>query len=211
MVGRRCRVREDADRRLVDLCVMWDGRVSRAESMEDLYRRDEAEMLEAVVTRDEATFRLGSIATQLARVSKDGKVTYHFSSERAAPVANVVKYLMESIGYSCTKPTTVILDCDPPRQDYLDNKEVMGRLADVISWTTSADWRLARGFIEECMDQCVAEKDYDSCLVKCLGDKMVPEIRQFRNPRPDYRPHPIAERDLEMFGITWHHKRHHQQ
>lgn len=202
-VGRRCRVLEGADSNLVDLCVRWDSKVSRAEGAGDLYRRDEAAALEAVVGQHEATFRIGLASARLARVSKDGRVVYHFDSERAIPVINVVKHLMEAIGYSCTSPLDGTLECNPPRQGYLDDKEVVDRLADIMSWTTSADLRLMNGFADECADRCGGKENVD-CLVKCLVDVVLTEFHQYKNPKPDYKPHPVAVRDLKRFGIRWY-------
>jgi len=206
-VGKRCRVLRGADKNLVDLCIRWNYKMNRTEKVGEL-PYEAADKLEGTVGQDEATFRIGLNTESFAKVSKDGRVVYQFDREWLAFVINPVKRLMESIGYSCTSrpgQPGAILDCNPPRQGYLDDREAMDRLADVISWAASADWRLARGLLEECITKCAEEgDDRNDCWARCLGDIVLLEREQFRNPRPDYKLHPVVESDLKKFGVTWY-------
>jgi len=211
-VGRRCHAMKDADRRLVELCAKWD---ERASERGDFYLDEDARALTALVGREEATFRVGSSPRHATRVTRDGVFLYY---DRDPPVVNVVKYLMESAGYACTVPADGVLECEPPRRGYLEEEGVVERLADVISWVTSADSRLNRGFEEHCEEECM-EEDIDEpyvfemCVTECINrikhDERMAYNYSATRPGAHFEPHPVAARDLEEFGIGWH--RHQQQ
>jgi hypothetical protein len=208
-VGSRCHILKDADSRLVELCAKWDAKASERG---DFYLAEDARALTALVGREEASFRVGSSPGHATRVRRDGNFIYY---DRDPPVVNVVKYLMETTGYSCTMPADGVLECEPPRKDHLEEEGVVERLAAVMSWVTSADSRLNRGFEEHCEEECEKEVfddpyEYNECVTECINrikhDERVAYKYSATRPGAHFEPHPVAARDLEEFGISWHRK-----
>jgi hypothetical protein len=206
-VGDRCNVVEGADRDLEDLCVRWDEKV-REMASKKAYSHEDLDELTAVVTADEASFRVGSSPGHAARVRKDGRFIYY---DRDATVLNPVRFLMESSGYSCRLVNLEALDCRPSDPDALKSSETRSRIADVLSWVTSADIRLGRKFRDLCEMKCVESgrartvRERESCIDECIDDIERKEVHKARETRRGERvePHPAALLDLQENKITW--------
>jgi hypothetical protein len=206
-VGDRCNVVEGADRDLEDLCARWDEKV-REMASKKAYSDDDLDALTAIVTADEASFRVGSSPGHATRVRKDGRFIYY---DRDASVLNPVRFLMESTGYSCQLVNLEALDCRPSDPGALKSSEVRSRIADVLSWVTSADLRLLGKFRDLCEMRCVESgrartvRERASCIDECIDDIQRKEVHKARETRRGERvePHPAALLDLQEYKITW--------
>jgi hypothetical protein len=206
-VSERCFALGDADENLLDLCSIWDQKVRTLKGL-DAYVAGDYDKLLALIGPEEATFRVGSATSHATRVGRDGRFAYYDDDE---PVVNTVRHLMESLGYSCTMPSNDELACTPPSPDVLGDREVRTKIADVISWVTSADLRLQRRFRESCEDKCKDVRKtagyglFWVCVNECV-DGIVKEEKEKREEAKKgarIRPHPLAEADLEEYGIAW--------
>jgi hypothetical protein len=206
-VGERCNVVEGADKDLEDLCARWDERV-REMASKKAYSHEDLEELTAIVTADEASFRVGSSPGHATRVKRDGRFIYY---DRDAPVLNPVRFLMESSGYSCELVNLEALDCRPSDPDALRSGETRSRIADVMSWVTSADIRLARKLQDLCEVECAKSgrdrtvRERESCIDECIEGTERKEVHKARETRRGERiePHPAALLDLQEYKITW--------
>ena len=205
-VGERCNVVEGADKDLEDLCARWDEKV-REMASKKAYSDEDLDELTAIVTADEASFRVGSSPGHAARVRRDGRFIYY---DRDASVLNPVRFLMESAGYSCRLVNLEALDCRPSDPDALKSSEMRSRIADVLSWVTSADMRLGRKFRDLCEMKCVESgrvraREKASCIDECVDEIERKEVHKARETRRSERvePHPAALLDLQEYKITW--------
>jgi hypothetical protein len=215
--GERCYVERDADGDLADLCLLWDRKVRERGGF---YESDDLRWLIGMVGRDEATFRVGSNLGHAARVRRDGTFVYYDTDK---PVLTAVHYLMRRLGYSCTatwegEEREYRITCSPPRPDALKDREVRSRVADVLSWVTSADIRIERTYRFDCENYCEGEGrkrylDFDECFEECMDETRDEDEELWEtvmmNEKADIEPGYAAMMDLDEFGIGWH--RHQQQ
>jgi hypothetical protein len=206
-VSERCVALGDADEDLLDLCSIWDQKVRTLKGL-DAYSGGDYDELLALIGPEEATFRVGSAARHATRVGRDGRFAYY---DDDIPVVNVVRSLMESLDYSCTMPSHNELTCTPPSPDVLKDRSVRARIADVMSWVTSADFRLQKRFREFCEVSCrdkmkaAGEGEFWRCVNECVDGIWEEEKKKREEAEKGarIRPHPIAVRDLANYGITW--------
>jgi hypothetical protein len=207
-LGERCRYIKGADENLLDLCSKWDEKVDWLGSS-GAYHGPDYESLTALVDREEASFRVGSSPGHAARVRSDGRLTYY---DEDAVVANAVKYLMGAAGYTCSPAGTGTLECEPPGPDVLGDGEARSRLADVLSWVTSADIRMGNKIYKACEERCgeiakgVKDKEFEKCIDKCWESELQAERERQEASKHDayIEPHPAALADLDELGIHWH-------
>jgi len=209
--GDRCYVEGGADRDLADLCSLWDRKVRKRW---DFYSEDDRKRLIGIVGRGEASFRVGSSPGHAARVRNDGTFVYYDTDK---PVLTTVYYLMRRLGYSCAATEEVKnfrLTCTPPRPDALRDRKVKNRLADVLSWVTSADIRIGRTYRFDCENYCESREekdaDFEECVEDCLDETYDEEgdlWDEIVYEKADVEPGYAAMRDLEEFGIVWHRTR----
>jgi hypothetical protein len=203
--GESCYYVEGADKNLLDLCERWDRKVSDM-SEEDAYSEQDYEKLVALVGETEATFRVGSSPGHAARVHRDGNVTYY---DEDTVVLNTFRYLMELNGYSCL-PLAGGLECGPPGPGALRDEKLRSRLADALSWVTSADIRVEDEIRDYCEEECGGEEgeeereDFWSCVHDCENETYMDEQDKWRAGTG--KPHPAAMRDLDRF-MSWHRER----
>jgi hypothetical protein len=206
--GERCFAYGDADKGLLDLCSLWEQKVRELKE-KGAYAEEDYSVLTALVGPEEATFRVGSSRDHATRVSKDGRFVYY---DIDAPVSNTVEFLMESMGYRCTVPSSGMLVCSPPGPDALGERKVRERIADVMSWVTSADFRLQNGFRNFCEMGCrekkrvADESEFEWCVDECVAEMYKEEMKKRWEAEKGtrVRPHPVVESDLKKFGITWY-------
>jgi len=215
--GNRCYVERGADRDLADLCSLWDEKVRERWGF---YDRDDRKWLIGMVGRDEASFRVGSNLGHAARVRRDGTFVYY---DTDTPVLTAVHYLMRRLGYSCTatwegEKREYRITCTPPSPDALKDRETRSRLADVLSWTTSADIRIRDSRNTDCEDYCEGkdedDEDFEECVEKCLDEYEEEDGWRWGSivdKNADVEPASDVILDLEEFGIGWHRQHHHQQ
>jgi len=209
-VGERCYAERNADRDLTDLCSLWDRKVRKRW---DLYEVEDRRWLIGIVGRGEASFRVGSSYGHAARVRSDGTFVYYDTDK---PVLTTVYYLMRRLGYSCAateEEKNFRLTCTPPHPDALKDHEMKSRLADVLSWVTSADIRISRTYKSDCEDYCASKEGegeyFEECVEDCLDETYDEEDYLWEAAtveEADVEPGYAAMRDLEEFGIYWHKK-----
>jgi hypothetical protein len=212
--GERCYVERDADGDLADLCAEWDRRVREKLGF---YEDDDIRRLIGMVGRGEATFRVGSSPGHAARVRSDGTLVYYDTDK---PVLISVHYLMRSLGYSCTatwegEKREYTITCTPPRRDALRNRKTRSRLADVLSWVTSADIRIKRSRELDCRNYCEGKgtddeeedyEDFEECLDNCLDEYRDDDDWRFDSilvENADVEPSYDIILELREFGIRW--------
>jgi hypothetical protein len=206
--GERCYVERGADGELADLCSLWDRKVRKRW---DLYEVEDRRWLIGIVGRGEASFRVGSSYGHAARVRKDGAFVYYDADK---PVLTTVYYLMRRLGYSCAateEEKNFRLTCTPPSPDALKNSRTRSRIADVLSWVTSADIRISRTYKSDCEEYCEGkgknDRDFEECVEGCLDETYKEEDYLWEAAmveNADVEPGYAAMRDLEEFGIYWH-------
>jgi hypothetical protein len=212
--GERCYVERGADGDLADLCLLWDRKVRERWGF---YELEDRRWLIGIVSRDEATFRIGSNYGHAARVRSDGSFVYYDADK---PVLTTVYYLMRRLGYSCSatkEEKNFRMTCTPPSPDALKDSRTRSRIADVLSWVTSADIRINWTYKSDCENYCKEEGrkrylNFDECVEDCL-DKTRHEDEELwktvMSEKADIEPGYAAMMDLDEFGIGWH--RHQQQ
>jgi hypothetical protein len=213
--GERCYVERDADGDLADLCLLWDRKVRERWGF---YESDDRRWLIGMVGRDEATFRVGSNPGHAARVRSDGTFVYYDSDK---PVLTAVHYLMRRLGYSCTatdEGRDYRITCTPPRPDALRDREARSRIADVMSWVTSADIRIQESRNHDCEDYCEnreeGDEDLEECVEECLDEYLREDDWRWKSimyENADVEPQSDVILDLDEFGIHWYRERHQQQ
>jgi hypothetical protein len=215
--GERCYIERDADGELADLCTEWDRRVREKLGF---YEDDDIRWLIGMVGRDEASFRVGSNLGHAARVRRDGTFVYYDTDK---PVLTTVYYLMRRLGYSCTatwegEEREYRITCTPPHPDAMRNRKTRSRIADVMSWVTSADIRIKRSREFDCRNYCEGKEtddeeedyeDFEECLDHCLDEYRDDDEWRFESildENADVEPSYDIILELREFGIRWDRK-----
>jgi hypothetical protein len=212
-IGERCFATEGADKDLEDLCSLWDGKV-REMAKKKAYLPLDEEALRAVVGPKEASFSISWYSPEREiRVGKGG--WFWFYNHRGMPyVSYPVRYLLwKAAGYSC-KGDLGVLECDPADPNALRSRDTKSKLADIISWVPSANERLSSEFRSFCREKCFGytyiptKEEEESCLKECIEGINWEDVLRWNKLDKGERgeavePHPVTQRDLEQYGITW--------
>jgi hypothetical protein len=94
----------------------------------------------------------------------------------------------------------------------LGDGEARSRLADVLSWVTSADIRMGNKIYKACEERCgeitkgAKDKEFEKCIDKCWESELQAERERQEASKYDayIEPHPAALADLDELGIHWH-------
>jgi hypothetical protein len=168
----------------------------------------------ALVTAKYLMERLGYSCTATEE-GRDSRISYIPPSPGESEIG-LARYLLERLGYrlpDVAPEAKFRIRCTPPSPDVLESPETRSRLADVLSWMTSADVRIGRLHRSGCEDYCrsrskeVGELDLEKCINECLSKAYDEEDRLWETVmggKAGVEPGHVAMRDLEEFGIRWH-------